>query len=334
MPYASSLVEIGTLRYRNAFVYERYRRRGGGRLAGAVPGFPRAGFEESDYLLPYPYPTPFSLDERVDHRYTAGATLLRRFGDSLRIGGHVVWARRVSNLPDLLLRRPALRPHRGGPAMKRPSAERRKRLLVLASWTPRSSPRAYAGAYLDPPRPDPLPGGLDCTSSAPSLTVVVAKALVFALAGTYRGLMLYATLPDLLTIVRNTTLASVAVFALFNVLPGHRPYSRGVLVIDWMLTIGLLWPARAWPGACSARGSSLLALARGAVAKRVLIVGAGRAGVALAKDLMADRRGGGGAWASWTTTPTSRTRRCWAGRSSGTTQGPARDPAPAAASTR
>ena len=37
--------------------------------------------------------------DRRDHRYTAGVGLARRFGDSVRIGGHVSWARRVSTLP-------------------------------------------------------------------------------------------------------------------------------------------------------------------------------------------------------------------------------------------
>ena len=90
----------GRARYRNAFIYERYVGEAVVDLPAQFLGFLSLGFEESDYLLPYPYPTPFSLNARIDHRYTAGATLLRRFGDSLRIGGHVVWARRVSSLPD------------------------------------------------------------------------------------------------------------------------------------------------------------------------------------------------------------------------------------------
>jgi hypothetical protein len=97
--YASSLVEAGTLRYRNAFVYNRYL----GEVVVELPlqclAFLQAGFERSDYLLPYPYPNDFSLNDRVDNRYTAGASLLRQFGDSVRMGGHVAWARRVSSLP-------------------------------------------------------------------------------------------------------------------------------------------------------------------------------------------------------------------------------------------
>jgi hypothetical protein len=39
-----------------------------------------------------PYP-------RVDHLYSAGGSLLRRFSDSVRIGGSVTYYRRVSTIP-------------------------------------------------------------------------------------------------------------------------------------------------------------------------------------------------------------------------------------------
>jgi hypothetical protein len=98
--YASSLVEVGHLRYRNAFIYERA-------LGEAfLPLFPKgpaavlsAGFEQADYLLPYPTLSPYRLADRVDHRFTAGAGLVQRLGDRVRVGGHVLWARRVSSIP-------------------------------------------------------------------------------------------------------------------------------------------------------------------------------------------------------------------------------------------
>jgi hypothetical protein len=97
--YASSLVDVGPLRYRNAFVFTRYN----GEVLMDLPlgllGLASAGFEQSRYLLPYPYPNRTVLADRVDHRYSAGFTLVRRFGETLRLGGHVNWARRVSSLP-------------------------------------------------------------------------------------------------------------------------------------------------------------------------------------------------------------------------------------------
>ena len=96
--YASSLVEVGTLLYRNAFILERYQLEATLDLPLRLVGFAGVGFEEADYLLPYPYPSPAFLSERTDHRYTLSAALVRRLSDSFRIGGHVSWARRVSTL--------------------------------------------------------------------------------------------------------------------------------------------------------------------------------------------------------------------------------------------
>jgi hypothetical protein len=96
--YAGSLVAVGPLRYRNAFIYDRYR----GEAALALPlgliGVVSAGFENARYLLPYPYPDVFHLNRRVDHRWMAGGTLARQLGDQVRVGAHVQWVRRVSSL--------------------------------------------------------------------------------------------------------------------------------------------------------------------------------------------------------------------------------------------
>lgn len=170
--------------------------------------------------------------------------------------------------------------------MKRPWLKRHKR-LVVPFLDATLFAAAYALAYLVRLDLTPYPAAW-LHFERTVATVVVTKVLVFTLASNYRGLMLYATLSDLLTIVRNTTLASVAVFVLFNLLPGHRPYSRGVLVIDWTLTLLLLAASRVvW----RLQREGLIAFRRSrASRKRVLIVGAGRAGVALAKDLMANRQ--------------------------------------------
>jgi hypothetical protein len=97
--YAGSLVAVGTLRYRNAFVYERYRGEATFGLPLGLLGVLDAGFENARYMLPYPYPDVFHLSRRVDHRWTAGGALLRQLGDRARLGAHVQWARRVSSLP-------------------------------------------------------------------------------------------------------------------------------------------------------------------------------------------------------------------------------------------
>ena len=55
------------------------------------------GYSDANYLLPatvggVSYP-------RVDHLYSVGGSLLRRFSDSVRVGGTVTYNRRVSTLP-------------------------------------------------------------------------------------------------------------------------------------------------------------------------------------------------------------------------------------------
>ncbi|HEX6737037.1 MAG TPA: hypothetical protein VF310_02075, partial [Vicinamibacteria bacterium] len=167
---------------------------------------------------------------------------------------------------------------------RRPLFARRKRLVVLLLDLMLFL-NAYAGAFLIRADLRPYPSAWHHFEQT-VLTLMLAKALVFVLAGTYRGLVMYATIPDLLAIVRTATLASAAVWVAFTVFPGHRPYSRGVLVIDWMLTLGLV--------AASRVAYRLLLEGRAVLPagplKRVLIVGAGRSGVSLAKDLMTARR--------------------------------------------
>jgi Putative beta-barrel porin 2 len=99
--FASSVVSVRDLHYRNAYIYKRYE----GRATVAMPAHTdlllSGGFEEANYLLPYPYPDSSSvaLFDRLDHRWTASAGLIWKYKDSFRIGGHVSWVRRVSSLP-------------------------------------------------------------------------------------------------------------------------------------------------------------------------------------------------------------------------------------------
>jgi FlaA1/EpsC-like NDP-sugar epimerase len=171
--------------------------------------------------------------------------------------------------------------------VKRSLVWRRRRLLVLLLDLVLFA-GAYAGAYLIRMDLSPYPSAwIDFSRTLP--TLLATKSVAFTLAGTYRRIVTYATLPDLLAIVRNGTLSSLAVLVAFNTLAGHRPFSRGVLIIDWMLTVGLLAASRiGWR--LVREGFVSFERAPGRALKRVLIVGAGRAGMALAKDLMTNRR--------------------------------------------
>jgi hypothetical protein len=97
--FASSLVDLGSVRYRNAFVYERFQAEQQVALPLRVVGVWAGGFEQARYLFPYPYLSRSFLAHRVDHRWMGRVALARSFGRSMRLGGHVVWTRRVSSLP-------------------------------------------------------------------------------------------------------------------------------------------------------------------------------------------------------------------------------------------
>jgi hypothetical protein len=97
--FASTLVDIFPVRYRNAFVLNRIGADSTFALPGRFLAVLAASFEQSRYLLPHPYGEPLILARRVDHRYIGTAGLLRHFGPQFRAGGYVSWTRRVSSLP-------------------------------------------------------------------------------------------------------------------------------------------------------------------------------------------------------------------------------------------
>jgi FlaA1/EpsC-like NDP-sugar epimerase len=147
---------------------------------------------------------------------------------------------------------------------------------------------AYAGAFYIRVELAPYPDAWTDYGRT-VLAFVLLKTLVFVLLGTYRGLVAYAGIPELMGLVRNSSVASILAFALFRAGGSHWPHSRGVLLIDWLLAIVLLSSSRAAvrmlrEGLWRAPG-----LPR-AAQKRILIVGAGRAGAAVAKDLLTARR--------------------------------------------
>ncbi|PYQ04524.1 MAG: hypothetical protein DMF82_10425 [Acidobacteria bacterium] len=96
--FALTPTTLGTERLRNTYVSTRF----GGEAMVNLPLalFARANFnfEEAKYLLPYQLGT--MLAPRVDHLWTAGASLLRAFRAGIRIGGTIQWGRRVSSFPD------------------------------------------------------------------------------------------------------------------------------------------------------------------------------------------------------------------------------------------
>jgi hypothetical protein len=95
--FALTPTTLGRDRFRNTYVSMRLGGEASVFLPFAFVGRGNFGLEQAKYLLPYP--TGATGAPRVDHLWTAGASLLRSFRTGVRIGGTVQWGRRVSSIP-------------------------------------------------------------------------------------------------------------------------------------------------------------------------------------------------------------------------------------------
>lgn len=125
------------------------------------------------------------------------------------------------------------------------------------------------------------------TVVAPSLPVLIGLRLAFLyVSHLYRIRWRYMSIHDLRTLAGATTLSSL-LFFLFLRLSGNEEYSRGMQIIDWGINIFLLSGIR-----ICYRQISDLRIGSDRPKQRALIVGAGDAGEAVARDLL--RRPGEG----------------------------------------
>jgi hypothetical protein len=96
--YSATPVLVRGEEHRNTYVLGRYW----ASLLVALPlGFTGRGaadFEQARYVLPAL--VNGASARRVDHFWAAGASLLRRMGHRVRLGGNVSWEQRISNFPD------------------------------------------------------------------------------------------------------------------------------------------------------------------------------------------------------------------------------------------
>jgi hypothetical protein len=88
---------LGPDRFRNTYVSTRFGGEAEVGLPFALFGRANFGFEEAKYLLPYLVEGAFG--RRIDHLWTAGASVLRSFRAGVRVGGTIQWGRRVSSFP-------------------------------------------------------------------------------------------------------------------------------------------------------------------------------------------------------------------------------------------
>ncbi|HSD66842.1 MAG TPA: outer membrane beta-barrel protein [Vicinamibacteria bacterium] len=94
---SSAAVQTAEERARNTYVLTQLQGSADVDLPLRLVGRASVGFTKANYLLPLlvqavPFP-------RVEHLYSAGGSLMRRFSDSVRIGGSATYYRRVSTIP-------------------------------------------------------------------------------------------------------------------------------------------------------------------------------------------------------------------------------------------
>ncbi len=94
---SATAVRTAEERARNAYVFTQLQLSADIDLPLELFGRASVGYSQASYLLPsvvsgVPFP-------RVEHLYSAGGSLMRRFSDSVRIGGTVTYYRRVSTIP-------------------------------------------------------------------------------------------------------------------------------------------------------------------------------------------------------------------------------------------
>jgi FlaA1/EpsC-like NDP-sugar epimerase len=119
-----------------------------------------------------------------------------------------------------------------------------------------------------------------------SAIALILKPLVFYAFGLYRRLWAYASIYELMLIILAVSTASVLVsvtvilLLVFKILPN---FPRGVLPIDWLLSMGLIGGSRfALRVLAEAQTSSSNSSTR---SRRVLVVGAGDAGALVVREL-------------------------------------------------
>jgi hypothetical protein len=94
---SAQAVRTAEERARNTFVLTSLQGSADIDLPLELIGRASVGFSDANYLLPtllggVPFP-------RVEHLYSVGGSLLRRFSDSVRVGGTVTYYRRLSTIP-------------------------------------------------------------------------------------------------------------------------------------------------------------------------------------------------------------------------------------------
>jgi UDP-GlcNAc:undecaprenyl-phosphate GlcNAc-1-phosphate transferase len=111
--------------------------------------------------------------------------------------------------------------------------------------------------------------------------IIACKFVAFFFVGIYRGFWRFMSTDDVFSFVKASTLATVLSVVAVTYLFRFQDFSKGIFVIDWLLTTGLL---------LGTRGSFRIALdfmsRRTLAGEKALIYGAGRGGEILLREIV------------------------------------------------
>ena len=111
--------------------------------------------------------------------------------------------------------------------------------------------------------------------------VISCKLVVFFLMGIYRGMWGYISTSDVFGYVRASLIASIVSIAALTFIYRFRDFSKGIFIIDWLLTTVLLLGVRG-----SFRFFMETQKRKTLSGKKVVIYGAGRAGELLLREIL------------------------------------------------
>ncbi|MCP4745292.1 MAG: glycosyl transferase [Desulfobacteraceae bacterium] len=115
--------------------------------------------------------------------------------------------------------------------------------------------------------------------------VIGCKLLVFFIIGIYRGLWSFISTNDVITYVRASIISTITVIVAITFIFRFKDFSKGVFIIDWILTTGLLLGVRG-----SFRMFLEIQKRRSLSGDFVVIYGAGAAGELLLREILNNNR--------------------------------------------
>ncbi len=118
-----------------------------------------------------------------------------------------------------------------------------------------------------------------------SLPVIIpTKLIVFYLSGIYKGFWQYISTRDVYLYIRGSTVATILAIACVTILYRFEDFSKGVFIIDWLLTTVFLLGTRG-----SFRFFTETMKRKTLAGERVVIYGAGQGGELLMREILANK---------------------------------------------